>query len=187
MSYEKRELEDQFDWLSEVEGRGTSLISLYVPNTDPQLIKAHKLVKTELGAAKNIKDKAVRDAVQSALGCLLHRLKNLTKEEKKSLGVAMFCGIDISNGETMITEVITLPKEISKLSYSCDKSFNLQPIEEALRVDPAFGIVVIDGKGLTIGEICGERRRVLCSRSVDIPKKHGRGGQSAGRFFRTRV
>mmetsp|Transcript_15978 Transcript_15978/g.25034 ORF Transcript_15978/g.25034 Transcript_15978/m.25034 type:complete len:304 (+) Transcript_15978:146-1057(+) len=45
----------------------------------------------------------------------------------------------------------------------------------------------MDGNGCLYGTLCGNTRDVITKFSVDLPKKHGRGGQSALRFARLRL
>ncbi len=45
----------------------------------------------------------------------------------------------------------------------------------------------MDGSGSLFGTLSGNTREVLHKFSVELPKKHGRGGQSALRFARLRV
>ncbi len=45
----------------------------------------------------------------------------------------------------------------------------------------------MDGNGALFGILQGNTRDVLHKFTVDLPKKHGRGGQSALRFARLRV
>lgn len=45
----------------------------------------------------------------------------------------------------------------------------------------------MDGNGSLFGTVSGNTREVLHKVSVDLPKKHGRGGQSALRFARLRL
>ncbi len=40
-----------------------------------------------------------------------------------------------------------------------------------------FGFIVMDGNGALFGTLHGNTRDVLHKFSVDLPKKHGRGGQ----------
>jgi peptide chain release factor subunit 1 len=56
-----------------------------------------------------------------------------------------------------------------------------------LESDEKFGFVVMDGNGALFGLLCGNTRTVLHKFTVDLPKKHGRGGQSALRFARLRL
>lgn len=52
---------------------------------------------------------------------------------------------------------------------------------------PRYGFIVMDGNGSLFGTLSGNSREVLHKVSVDLPKKHGRGGQSALRFARLRM
>ncbi len=45
----------------------------------------------------------------------------------------------------------------------------------------------MDGNGSLFGTLSGNTREVLHKFQVDLPKKHGRGGQSALRFARLRL
>ena len=53
--------------------------------------------------------------------------------------------------------------------------------------DNRFGFIVMDGNGALFGTLQGNTREVLHKFTVDLPKKHGRGGQSALRFARLRM
>ena len=53
-----------------------------------------------------------------------------------------------------------------------------------LESEEKFGFIIIDGNGALFGTLCGNTREVLHQFEVDLPKKHGRGGQSALRFAR---
>ncbi|GAY59847.1 hypothetical protein CUMW_197600 [Citrus unshiu] len=59
--------------------------------------------------------------------------------------------------------------------------------EEKKFVHDLYGYIIIDGNGTLIGTLCGSSREVVLKFTVDLPKKHGRGGQSALRFSRLRV
>ena len=45
----------------------------------------------------------------------------------------------------------------------------------------------MDGNGSLFGTLSGNTREVLHKFTVELPKKHGRGGQSALRFARLRL
>jgi peptide chain release factor subunit 1 len=45
----------------------------------------------------------------------------------------------------------------------------------------------MDGNGTLFGTLSGNTREIMHKFSVDLPKKHGRGGQSALRFARLRM
>jgi len=69
----------------------------------------------------------------------------------------------------------------------CDNKFHVGPLGELMEDDDKFGFLIIDGNGSLYGTVCGSTREVLHKFSVDLPKKHGRGGQSALRFARLRL
>lgn len=50
-----------------------------------------------------------------------------------------------------------------------------------------YGFIVMDGNGSLYGTLSGNTREILGKFSVELPKKHGRGGQSALRFARLRM
>jgi peptide chain release factor subunit 1 len=56
-----------------------------------------------------------------------------------------------------------------------------------LEDDDKFGFIVMDGNGTLYGTLQGNTRDVLHKFTVELPKKHGRGGQSALRFARLRL
>merc|ERR1712174_113562 len=62
-----------------------------------------------------------------------------------------------------------------------------EALDELLESDDKFGFIVMDGNGSLYGTLQGNNREVLHKFSVDLPKKHGRGGQSALRFARLRM
>jgi len=62
-----------------------------------------------------------------------------------------------------------------------------EALAELLESDDKFGFIIMDGNGSLYGTLQGNHREVLHKFSVDLPKKHGRGGQSALRFARLRL
>lgn len=69
----------------------------------------------------------------------------------------------------------------------CDNKFHTEALNELLESDEKFGFIIMDGNGALFGVLSGNTRSVLHKFAVDLPKKHGRGGQSALRFARLRV
>lgn len=70
--------------------------------------------------------------------------------------------------------------------YLCDNKFHTEALSELLESDSRFGFIVMDGNGTLFGTLAGNTREVIHKFTVDLPKKHGRGGQSALRFSRLR-
>jgi peptide chain release factor subunit 1 len=56
-----------------------------------------------------------------------------------------------------------------------------------LESDDKFGFIIMDGNGSLFATLNGNHREILHKMSVELPKKHGRGGQSALRFARLRL
>ena len=77
-------------------------------------------------------------------------------------------------------------KPINTSLYLCDNKFHTEALSELLESDQKFGFIIMDGNGALFGTLSGNTRDVLQKFSVDLPKKHGRGGQSALRFARLR-
>ena len=78
-------------------------------------------------------------------------------------------------------------KPINTSLYLCDNKFHTEALNELLEDDDKFGFIVMDGNGCLYGTLQGNTRDVLHKFTVDLPKKHGRGGQSALRFARLRL
>jgi peptide chain release factor subunit 1 len=68
----------------------------------------------------------------------------------------------------------------------CDDKFHTEDLSELLMSESVFGFIVMDGNGTLFGTLTGNTRNVIHKFSVDLPKKHGHGGQSALRFARQR-
>jgi len=69
----------------------------------------------------------------------------------------------------------------------CDNKFHTEALSELLESDLKYGFVVVDGSGTLYGTLSGNTRNVLHKFTVELPKKHGRGGQSSVRFARLRL
>lgn len=70
---------------------GTSLVTLYVPGNS-NLINVSSQLNKELSTSQNIKSKAVRDAVQSALKSGQHKIKSLSGHKTSENGFVLCCG-----------------------------------------------------------------------------------------------
>ena len=157
---------------------GTSLVSLYIPPSLPQLCKAKQLVTGEISAASNIKDRSNRQAVLEALKSIqnyISRLKILPNN-----GLAIFCG----EGDIVLIEP-ALP--IGSIIYRCGRNFWTQPLWDRLQTGETYGFIILDGNGALFGQVSGPSKAVLGKLQVNLPNKHGRGGQSASRFARLRL
>jgi len=104
-------------------------------------------------------------------------------------GLVIYCGtvIDEESKERCVNIDFEPFKPINTSLYLCDNKFHTEDLNELLLDDEAFGFIVMDGNGCLYGTVQGSNRETLHKFSVDLPKKHGRGGQSALRFARLRL
>ena len=112
-SLEKFRLKRALETLANKEGRGTELISLYVP-PGRQISEVIAMLRQEYGTAANIKSDTTRKNVQDAIVKVMQRLK-LFKETPEN-GLVIFCGAIPQNGgpgsERIETYVIEPPEPI---------------------------------------------------------------------------
>jgi peptide chain release factor subunit 1 len=172
--------------LEAARGNGTSMISLIIPPGD-QISRVNKMLSDEYGTASNIKSRVNRLSVLSAITSTQQRLKLYSKCPKN--GLVLYCGTVITeDGKERKVNIDFEPfKPINTSLYLCDNKFHTEDLNELLMDDEAFGFIVMDGNGTLYGNVQGSNKEVLHKFSVDLPKKHGRGGQSALRFARLRL
>jgi peptide chain release factor subunit 1 len=167
-------------------GNGTSMISLIIPPRDQISRVAQKLLE-EYGTASNIKSRVNRLSVLGAITSTQAKLKLFTKVPPN--GLVIYCGTVLTEeGKEKRMNIAMEPfKAINTSLYLCDNKFHTEALSELLESDLKFGFIVMDGNGFLIGTLCGNTREILTKQTVDLPKKHGRGGQSALRFARLRT
>lgn len=171
-----------------------------------QLSRMTRMLTDEYGTASNIKSRVNRLSVLSAITSTQHRLKlynrgRKNKQSTKSIlitpivpnivpnnGLVLYCGTIVTDeGKEKKVNIDFEPhKPLNKSLYLCDNKFHTEALQELLDSDAKFGFIVMDGNGTLFGTLSGNTRQVVHKFSVDLPKKHGRGGQSAVRFARLR-
>ena len=174
--------------LEKARGNGTSLISLIIPPKE-QLPLINRMITEEYGKAANIKSRVVRQAVLSALTSVKERLK-LYNNRVPTNGLIVYCG-EVMNDEGVCEKKYTFDlqpfRPINTSLYLCDNKFETSPLRELLETDDKFGFIIVDGNGVLYGTLQGNTREILHKFTVDLPKKHRRGGQSSVRFARLRM
>lgn len=167
-------------------GNGTSMISLVIPPRD-QISRVAKMLADEYGTASNIKSRVNRLSVLGAITSTQQRLKLYSRVPLN--GLVVYCGtIMTDEGKERRVNIDFEPfKPINTSLYLCDNKFHTEALDELLEDDDKFGFIIMDGNGSLYGTLQGNNREVLHKFSVDLPKKHGRGGQSALRFARLRM
>lgn len=181
----KYEFRRKIEELRQKHGRGTELISVYIPH-DKQIPDVTSQLRDERGQAANIKGKSTRLNVQSALDSILSRLKNVKKAPEA--GVVIFCGaVDVGGDKTSMEIYIVEPIEpIAYYKYHCDSEFFLEPLEDMLTEKRTYGLLVLDRREATVGLLKGKRTEYMRRMTSTVPGKQRKGGQSSARFQRLR-
>ena len=172
--------------LEAARGNGTSMISLIIPPKD-QISRVAKMLADEFGTASNIKSRVNRLSVLGAITSVQQRLKLYSKVPTK--GLVIYCGTIVTDeGKEKKVNIDFEPfKPINTSLYLCDNKFHTEALTALLADDNKFAFIIMDGNGALFGTLCGNTRDILHKFTVDLPKKHGRGGQSALRFARLRM
>lgn len=175
----KRSLEE----IKDLKGRGTELISVYVP-PNKQISDVAAYLREEFSQSSNIKSQGTRKNVQGAIQSILARLKYF--KAPPANGVIFFVGEVSSTGDQtkMVQYVLEPPDPITTFLYRCDSDFYLEPLLDMLVDKKVYGLVVIDRSEATIGILRGKRISVIRNLPSLVPSKHRMGGQSAQRFER---
>lgn len=167
-------------------GNGTSMISLVIRPRD-EITRIGKKLVEEYGTASNIKSRVNRLSVLSAITSAQQRLKLYNRTPPS--GLVVYCGTVLTDDgkEKKVAMDFEPFKAVNTSLYHCDNKFHVEPLKELLESDDVFGFIVMDGNGALFGTLQGNTREILARFGVDLPKKHGRGGQSAMRFARLRM
>jgi len=175
--------------LSQKSGRGTELISVYIPK-GKQLHEVISTLQQEQGTADNIKSDLTRSHVVDSLGKVIQRLKLLKKNPER--GLVMFCGaLPPEGGGPLGSEVVKVweidpPKDLKQYLYRCDDHFHVDILKDMLKDDNLIGFLAIDAKDAGWGLLHGDKIEVLSQTGSGVAGKHRQGGQSAKRFQKLR-
>lgn len=180
----KYEFRKVLEELRKKSGRGTELVSVYIP-PDKQVSDVTSQLRDEHGQAMNIKSKITRTNVQSSLESILAKLRYVRVGEN---GLVIFCGaIDKGGDKTDIeTSIVEPPAKIYSYIYHCNSSFFLEPLEELVEEREKYGLLVLDKREATIGILSGKVVEPVKHLTSSVPGKIRKGGQSAQRFQRLR-
>jgi peptide chain release factor subunit 1 len=176
------ELQMLIEELEKIQGRGTELVSYYIPGEyDISHLMSH--LSYEYSTAQNIKDKNTRQNVMDALAKIINYLKHFKKIPKN--GLVIFCGNVGEEGRTDIRLwAFEPPEPLNIRIYRCDSRFVLDPLKQMLEPKQVYGLIVLDRGEASIGVLKGSRIQVLESRDSWVPGKIRAGGQSSVRFQR---
>ena len=172
--------------LANKRGRGTELVSLYVP-PGKQISDVLNMLRDEHGTASNIKSTTTRKNVMDAIVKVQQRLKLFKKVPQN--GLVIFCGAIPQNGagsERIETYVISPPEPTHVYLYRCDARFHTEHLEEMIREKDTYGILLVDSSAATLATLQGRRLRIVREMTSGVPGKTRAGGQSARRYERLR-
>lgn len=180
---QKYEFRRSLEEVRKISGRGTELISLYIPPSR-QISDVAAYLRNEYSQSSNIKSASTRKNVQSAISSILARLKGLRQPPEH--GLVFFVGHRSTSADQtqMVQYVLEPPDDVQTFIYRCDSGFFTEPLEMMLEHKDDYGLIVIDRGEATIGLLHGKRIVPIKNVPSLVPSKHGRGGQSARRFER---
>ena len=172
--------------LDQMHGLGTSMITLII-NYKDQINQFSKMISEEIGKATNIKSRITRQHVTDALTSTNEKLRLYNKTPKN--GLVIYCGLVQlpQGGEKMIKIDLEPFKPINTSLYRCDNIFHTNELKFLLEDNDKFGFLIMDGNGSLFGTLQGSTKTIINKFSVDLPKKHTKGGQSSNRFARLRI
>ncbi len=167
----------------DLRGRGTELISLYVP-PGRHIHEVQAYLRDEYSQSSNIKSKGTRKNVMSAIESIQSRLR--TYKNVPENGLVLFCGEVAAAGDQtrMVQHVLEPPEPITAFQYRCDSTFFTEPLLDMAEDKKSYGLIVLDRAEASIGLLTGKRIIPLKNFDSLVPRKHRQGGQSAQRFER---
>ena len=180
---QKYEFKSALDAVKALQGKGTELISLYVPPSR-QISDVSNYLKAEYSQSSNIKSSSTRKNVQSAISSILARLR--TYKHTPDNGLVFFIGHrKVGADQTRIIQfVLEPPDPVPTFMYRCDSQFFTEPLDGMLLDKAIYGLIVVDRAEATIGMLRGKRIELIKNVESQVPSKHRMGGQSARRFER---
>ncbi len=169
--------------IEQAQGRGTELVSVYIPPNRP-IFDVTNYLRGEVSQSSNIKSASTRKHVQQAIESCVSRIKGYRMPPAN--GLVVFAGHkQIGADQTeMVAFVLEPPEAVQSFLYRCDSKFYTEPLHEMMMEKDVYGLVVIDRSEATVGLLRGKRIEVLKNMQSLVPSKHRMGGQSARRFER---
>eukprot|EP01121_Diplochlamys_sp_Union-15-3_P004752 TRINITY_DN1495_c0_g1_i2.p1 TRINITY_DN1495_c0_g1~~TRINITY_DN1495_c0_g1_i2.p1 ORF type:complete len:340 (-),score=51.61 TRINITY_DN1495_c0_g1_i2:523-1542(-) len=173
-------------FLQQVRGNGTSLISLIIPPKDG-IPRYKKMLADEFGTFCSIKRRYGRLTILASITSTQQKLKLYNRIPDN--GLVIYCGTILTDeGKEKKISIDFEPHAPVNISlYVCDNKFHTEPLIELLESEEKFGFIVIDGNGTLFGTLSGNTRTVIHKLTVNLPNKLERGIQSAFYFSRSRL
>jgi peptide chain release factor subunit 1 len=170
----RRQLKLKLKELEAIKGRGTSMVSLYIPPTKT-LQYAKDWMMSEYTLAGNVKSRVNRQSVEYALTRTLSVLRSIPTMPEN--GFVIFQS-DSTDG------FLVPPDRVVAARYQCDDKYILEPLKEMVEDPTLFALIVMDRAEATFGFLRGRRIVQVKSIESNLIGKHDAGGQSQRRFER---
>ncbi len=179
----KYEFKKALEELANLKGRGTELISLYIP-PDKMIYDVVQYLREEFSTSSNIKSKSTRKNVLGAIESIMSKLKYYKMPPET--GLVFFVGHIQKRGDQteMYSQIVEPPEPIQTFIYKCDSQFYTEPLLLQLKPKDVYGLIVIDRKEATIGYLNGTNIVTVTNEQSLVPSKHHQGGQSSRRYER---
>lgn len=161
--------------LSAIRGRHTELVTVYIP-AGYSISDVVNQLKEEQGTASNIKSKATRKNVMTALEKIIQNLR-LFRETPPN-GLINFAGnvSPVEGKEDIHLWSIEPPVKMKTKIYWCDQTFVLDPLKEMVREKEIYGLIVLDAKEANIGVLIGKTVEPLKEIDSLVMSKTVKGG-----------
>lgn len=182
---EKFKLKKIVKELEAIRGRHTELVTVHIP-AEYSFQDIINMLRTEQSTAENIKSKAVRKNVTSAIDKIIRNLQLYKKPPPT--GLSVFCGnVSESEGDDDIQFwAIEPPEELNTKLYWCSQRFDVTPLIEMIEEKEIYGIICMDRQEADIALVHGKKVKSLVHMESIVPGKTRAGGQSSQRFSRVR-
>ncbi len=183
MQIRRYEFKKALQELETLKGRGTELVSLYIP-PNKQISDVVQYLREEYSTSSNIKSKSTRKNVLAAIESIMSRLKSYRFAPET--GLVFFVGHVATRGDQteMYVKIIEPPEPIQTFMYTCDSYFHLEQLKQFLVEKEIYGLIVMDRKEATVGFLNGTTIQVVSNEQSLVPSKHHQGGQSSRRYER---
>lgn len=183
MQIRRYEFKKALQELETLKGRGTELVSLYIP-LNKQISDVVQYLREEYSTSSNIKSKSTRKNVLAAIESIMSRLKSYRFAPET--GLVFFVGHVATRGDQteMYVKIIEPPEPIQTFMYTCDSYFHLEQLKQFLVEKEIYGLIVMDRKEATVGFLNGTTIQVVSNEQSLVPSKHHQGGQSSRRYER---
>lgn len=161
--------------LSKRREKSTVLVTLSVSGNSNINSVVNQLRK-EYATSFNIKDKWTRKNVQKAISKIMNKLSNTKLPDTGFILFGSYDGVWI----------VIPDKRVNRDFYICGKTFDVEYLRQLMNPQQKIGKIQLSSKKTIISIIEGEFEETKFKLTSGIPGKHGKGGQSQGRFARKR-